>query len=218
MPASPRPFGNVEQFAEPRPRHSRLFPDYLEVFEGPSRPSALQLLDPQLHGCVTQRQREVLDLGLELGLAGRRAGLAGRECGLACFEELGLPVDHVRLSLRDGSDSYLGLVEDWHVNQEALRAAAHLVLADEALEIVEAQGEAAFYGPKLDLQVRDGRGHEESIATVQLDVNQPARFDLAYVDQDSSRQRCVMIHRGTVGAMERVVASLMERYQGRLPL
>lgn len=131
---------------------------------------------------------------------------------------LGLAVDYVRLSLRDDSDAYLGSAEQWEENQQALRSAALGVLAGERLDLVEAEGEAAFYGPKLDLQVRDGRGHEETIATVQLDFNQPERFDLTYVGRDGSKQRCVMIHRGTVGAMERVVASLMERYQGRLPL
>jgi threonyl-tRNA synthetase len=131
---------------------------------------------------------------------------------------LGLPLDHVRLSLRDGSDAWLGSEEQWEQNQDALRSAAREVLADEALELVEAAGEAAFYGPKLDLQVRDGRGREETIATVQLDFNQPERFDLAYRDRDGSLQQVVMIHRGTVGAMERVTAALLERYQGRLPL
>ena len=131
---------------------------------------------------------------------------------------LGLPVGYVRLSMRDDSDAYLGSTDAWERNQNALRAAACEVLEGEHPDLVEAEGEAAFYGPKLDLQVRDGRGHEETIATVQLDFNQPERFDLSYVDRDGSKQRCVMIHRGTVGAMERVVASLMERYQGRLPL
>jgi threonyl-tRNA synthetase len=68
------------------------------------------------------------------------------------------------------------------------------------------------------LQVRDGRGHEESIATVQLDFNQPERFDLTYDAADGTRQRVMMIHRGTVGSMERVTAALLEHYQGRLPL
>lgn len=131
---------------------------------------------------------------------------------------LGLPIDHVRLSLRDGSDAWLGSEELWERNQDALRSAAREVLAGEVLELVEADGEAAFYGPKLDLQVRDGRGHEETIATVQLDVNQPERFDLTYRDSDGSLQPVVMIHRGTVGAMERVTAALLEHYQGRLPL
>ncbi len=131
---------------------------------------------------------------------------------------LGLPVDYVRLSLRDDSDAWLGSAADWACHQEALRAAALDVLHDTDLELVDAPGEAAFYGPKLDLQVRDGRGHEETIATVQVDFNQPERFDLTYVERDGSLQRVVMIHRGTVGAMERVVATLLERYQGRLPL
>lgn len=131
---------------------------------------------------------------------------------------LGLPVDYVRLSRRGGGEGYLGSVAQWQQAEQALRAAAAEVLDDHSPGLVEAEGEAAFYGPKLDLQVRDGRGREESIATVQLDFNQPERFDLTYDAADGTRQRVVMIHRGTVGAMERVVAALVERYQGRLPL
>lgn len=131
---------------------------------------------------------------------------------------LGLPVDYVRLSLRDDSDGYLGTPEQWQNAEDALRAAAGEALGEHEPPLIEAEGETAFYGPKLDLQVRDGRGHDETIATVQLDFNQPDRFDLSYNGPDSSRQRAVIIHRGTVGAMERVVAALLERYQGRLPL
>lgn len=131
---------------------------------------------------------------------------------------LGLPVDYVRLSLRDSSPNYLGTDDQWFQAESALRVAAAEVLLEETVPLIEAEGEAAFYGPKLDLQVRDGRGHEESIATVQLDFNQPERFDLTYTAVDGTQQRVVMIHRGTVGAMERVVAALLERYQGRLPL
>jgi threonyl-tRNA synthetase len=138
---------------------------------------------------------------------------------LRAQEILGLPVDYVRLSRRDDSPAYLGSLEQWSAAEEALRSAASAVdLACRGLRLVDAPGEAAFYGPKLDLQVRDGRGHEETIATVQLDFNQPERFDLTYDAADGSRQRVVMIHRGTVGSMERVVAALLERYQGRLPL
>jgi threonyl-tRNA synthetase len=133
-------------------------------------------------------------------------------------EVLGLPVDHVRLSRRDGSSGYLGSAEEWAQAETALREAATPLLAQRDMPLVEAEGEAAFYGPKLDLQARDGRGHEETIATVQLDFNQPERFDLTYDAPDGSRARVVMIHRGTVGAMERIVAALLERYQGRLPL
>jgi threonyl-tRNA synthetase len=129
-----------------------------------------------------------------------------------------LPVDYVRLSRRDGSDSYLGSATQWQDAEQALRSAAAEVLGAGGPPLVEAVGEAAFYGPKLDLQVRDQRGYEETIATVQLDFNQPERLDLTFDAADGTRQRVVMIHRGTVGAMERVVAALLERYSGRLPL
>jgi len=131
---------------------------------------------------------------------------------------LGLPVHHVRLSRRDARDGYLGSVDRWRQAEDMLRVAGAEVLVDRGLPFVEAEGEAAFYGPKLDLQVRDDRGHEETIATVQLDFSQPERFDLTFRAPDGTDQRPVMIHRGTVGSMERVVASLLERYQGRLPL
>lgn len=108
--------------------------------------------------------------------------------------------------------------EQWEASEQQLRAAADRVLEASDLPLVEGIGEAAFYGPKLDLQLRDGRGHEETIATVQVDFNQPERFDLRYRGPDGGQERVVMIHRGTVGAMERVVAALLERYQGRLPL
>jgi threonyl-tRNA synthetase len=131
---------------------------------------------------------------------------------------LGLSVDYVRLSLRDDTGAWLGSAEQWGASERALRNAAREALGDHGLPLVDAPGEAAFYGPKLDFQVRDGRGHEETIATVQLDFTQPERFDLGYQAADGTRRRVVMIHRGTVGAMERVVASLLERHQGRLPL
>jgi threonyl-tRNA synthetase len=138
---------------------------------------------------------------------------------LRAQEILGLPVDYVRLSRRDDSPVYLGGHEQWAAAEAALRAAAEAVgLASRGLRLADAPGEAAFYGPKLDLQVRDGRGHEESIATVQLDFNQPERFDLTFDAADGTRQRVIMIHRGTVGSMERVTAALLEHYQGRLPL
>jgi threonyl-tRNA synthetase len=141
----------------------------------------------------------------------------GLRAALRAQEILGLPVDYVRLSLRDDSPAYLGAAAQWQGAEAALReAAAAAGLA--GLELVDAPGEAAFYGPKLDLQVRDGRGQEETIATVQVDFNQPERFGLTYDAADGSRPQVVMIHRGTVGAMERVVAALLERYQGRLPL
>jgi threonyl-tRNA synthetase len=149
------------------------------------------------------------------------AGEAGRGllAALRAQEILGLPVDYVRLSLRDDSTAFLGTATQWQAAQAALRdAAAAAGLGGRGLSLVDAPGEAAFYGPKLDLQVRDGRGQEETIATVQVDFSQPERFGLVYDAPDGSRQPVIMIHRGTVGSMERVTAALLERYQGRLPL
>ena len=130
---------------------------------------------------------------------------------------LGLPVDYVRLSKRDDSDAYLGSHEDWEHNEQALRSAALEVLAGEEIDLVEADGEAAFYGPKPDLQVRDGRGHEETIATVQLDFNQPERFGLQYTASDGSHQQPVMIHSAKFGSIERFFGVLVEHYAGAFP-
>ncbi|YAL83166.1 threonine--tRNA ligase [Dermacoccaceae bacterium W4C1] len=130
---------------------------------------------------------------------------------------LGLPISYVRLSLRDNGSGYLGADEAWHSAEAALAEAADRVLPGTGLQVHRAPGEAAFYGPKLDLQVVDAGGREETIATVQIDFNQPERFDLSYDGADGSRHRVVMIHRGTVGSMERVVAAVLEQHQGRLP-
>ncbi|HEX4291245.1 MAG TPA: threonine--tRNA ligase [Trebonia sp.] len=155
---------------------------------------------------------------------------SGLIAALHAQEILGLPVDYVRLSLRDaspaspgrphlGSPRYLGSTAQWQAAEAALRdAAAAAGLAGRGLPLTDAPGEAAFYGPKLDLQVRDSRGQEETIATVQVDFSQPERFGLVYDAPDGSRQPVIMIHRGAVGSMERVTAALLERYQGRLPL
>lgn len=148
--------------------------------------------------------------------AGQEAA-RGLRTALRAQAILGLQVDHVRLSGRDDTPAWLGTPEQWSWAEGELRAAAGEVLAEFGQHLVEAPGEAAFYGPKLDLQVRDAGGHEETIATVQFDFNQPERFDLGYIGADGRRHRVVMIHRGTVGSMERVTAALLERYQGRLP-
>jgi threonyl-tRNA synthetase len=124
-------------------------------------------------------------------------------------------VSYLRLSGRDGSGKWLGAPEQWAAAEEALRAV--LTRLAGGLDWRAEAGEAAFYGPKIDVQVLDARGHEETLATVQLDFNQPERFDLTYVAASGERERVVMIHRGTVGAMERMVAFLLERHAGRLP-
>lgn len=127
---------------------------------------------------------------------------------------LGVDVAYHRLSLRGPHGKYLGGEELWSDAEQGLRDA----LGHCGLSYQEAFDEAAFYGPKIDVQVADPAGREETLFTVQLDFNQPERFGLEYVGSDGERHRPVMIHRGTIGAMERVVAYLLERHDGALPV
>ncbi|MFC8797568.1 threonine--tRNA ligase [Promicromonospora sp. NPDC057138] len=136
---------------------------------------------------------------------------------LEVLDTLGIEVSYLRLSGRDDSDKWLGAPEQWAAAEEALRAVLADVAAPRGVDWHAEAGEAAFYGPKIDVQVLDARGHEETLATVQIDFNQPERFDLTYVAASGERERVVMIHRGTLGAMERMVAFLLERHGGRLP-
>jgi threonyl-tRNA synthetase len=101
----------------------------------------------------------------------------------------------------------------WVRGEAALRA----VLDDGGYEYVEAEGEAAFYGPKIDLQVTDPQGRDETLSTVQIDFHLPRQFELAYASGDEDR-RPVMIHRSIVSTMERMVAHLLEVHDGALPV
>lgn len=125
--------------------------------------------------------------------------------------DLGLKPDSFRLSLR--GENILGRVEDWDQAEELLREA----LISEDIQFYEAPGEAAFYGPKIDVQVKDSAGREWSLATVQVDFAQPARFGLEYVDSKGERQRPVMVHRSIIGSLERLFAHLIEVHQGAFP-
>lgn len=139
--------------------------------------------------------------------------------GLDVLSTLGIEVSYLRLSRRDDGDTWLGDPARWADAERQLREASSAVgLAGRGIELREAVGEAAFYGPKLDVQVLDAAGHEETISTVQLDFGQPERFDLTCVGPDGGRERVVMIHRGLVGSMERMVALLLEVHDGRLPI
>src|SRR5690606_502793 len=101
----------------------------------------------------------------------------------------------VRLSYRDDSDAYLGDRDLWESAQAQLKSA---VEAND-LEYFEEEGEAAFYGPKIDFMATDAIGREHQVATVQLDFVQPERFDLSYTDSDGGRQHPVMIHCALLG-------------------
>jgi threonyl-tRNA synthetase len=125
---------------------------------------------------------------------------------------LGFEPAGFRLSLR-GEGSYLGEPADWDLAEAMLRGA--LVAA--GVSFVEALGEAAFYGPKIDVQIVDPSGREWSLATIQVDFQQPARFDLSYVDRDGARRRPVMVHRSLVGSLERLFGHLIEVHRGAFP-
>ncbi len=130
-----------------------------------------------------------------------------------CYRLLGIEVARYRLSRRGNGDGYLGGGDLWASAERDLAA----VLDDLGIGYEDAPGEAAFYGPKIDVQVVDAAGREETLSTVQLDFNQPERFDLSFVGPDGARHRPVMIHRGVLSAMERLVAFLIERYGGEFP-
>jgi threonyl-tRNA synthetase len=85
------------------------------------------------------------------------------------------------------------------------------------LPFYEAPGEAAFYGPKLDIQIRDVLGREETMSTIQLDFHLPNQFDLSYIGEDGAQHRPVILHRGVIGATERMMAYLIELYAGAFP-
>lgn len=120
-----------------------------------------------------------------------------------------------RLSYRDpkNTEKYFANDEMWERSQFMLKAAMDSL----GLDYYEAEGEAAFYGPKLDIQTKTALGNEETMSTIQLDFMLPEKFDLHYVGEDGKQHRPVMIHRGVVGTMERFVAYLTEIYKGAFP-
>lgn len=120
----------------------------------------------------------------------------------------------VRLSYRDDSDAYLGSPELWQTAQEQLKNA---VVANE-LNYFEEDGEAAFYGPKIDFMVTDALDREHQLATVQLDFVQPERFGLEYAAEDGSQQQPVMIHNALLGSIERFMSVYIEHTAGKFPV
>jgi threonyl-tRNA synthetase len=137
----------------------------------------------------------------------------GMESVRRCYRLLGVSVTRYRLSRRGSGDGYLGAGDLWADAERQLAAA----LTDLGIDYEDAPGEAAFYGPKIDVQVTDPAGREETLSTVQLDFNQPERFGLGFIGSDGAKHRPVMIHRGVLSAMERIVAYLIERYDGAFP-
>jgi threonyl-tRNA synthetase len=129
------------------------------------------------------------------------------------YGTVGMPL-RVRLSYRDESDAFLGSKELWASAQEQLKNA---VVANK-LEYFEEEGEAAFYGPKIDFMVADALGREYQLSTVQLDFVQPERFELEYTAEDGSVQRPVMIHCALLGSIERFLSVYIEHTAGKFPV
>ncbi|MFS0780638.1 threonine--tRNA ligase [Bacillus sp. 1P06AnD] len=133
----------------------------------------------------------------------------------AVYKDFNINDYSFRLSYRDPEDTekYFDDDEMWEKAQSMLKQA----MDDLGLDYFEAEGEAAFYGPKVDIQVKTALGKEETLSTVQLDFLLPERFDLTYVGEDGKPHRPVVIHRGVVSTMERFVAFLIEEYKGAFP-
>ena len=131
------------------------------------------------------------------------------------YKDFGIEDFYFRLSYRDPEDKekYIDNDEMWETAEAALKE----TMDELELPYVEAIGEAAFYGPKLDVQVKTALGHDETLSTVQLDYQVAERFDLSYIGEDGKHHRPVVIHRGVVSTMERFVAYLIEEYKGAFP-
>ena len=132
------------------------------------------------------------------------------------YETFGFSEYIVELSVRDasGSEKYAGDDDLWELAEQGLVEA----LERHEMAYTRVEGEAAFYGPKIDIQVADAIGRRWQLTTVQVDFNLPERFDITYEDADGTRQRPVMVHRAIFGAMERFVAVLIEHFAGAFPV
>ncbi len=134
---------------------------------------------------------------------------------LKFYKDLGFENYKFRLSLSDNTkDKYVGDRADWKKAEETMRE----VLKKAKVDFYEEEGEAAFYGPKLDVQAINVFGKEDSISTIQIDFNLPERFDLNFIDKDGEKKRPFVIHRALIGSFERFFAFLIEYYAGAFPV
>ncbi|GAA1350035.1 threonine--tRNA ligase [Saccharothrix algeriensis] len=132
---------------------------------------------------------------------------------LDLLADYGLSDFYLELSTRDDSPKFIGDPQEWEEATETLRRAAE----DSGLELVPDPGGAAYYGPKISVQAKDAIGRSWQMSTIQLDFNQPKRFELEYTAPDGSRQRPIMIHRALFGSIERFFGVLTEHYAGAFP-
>ncbi len=135
---------------------------------------------------------------------------------LSVYKDFGFKNYSFRLSLRDkeNKEKYFGNDELWEESENQLRE----VMNELNLDYYEAEGEAAFYGPKLDVQVRSAIGHDVTLSTIQLDYQLPVRFELSYINENGEKERPVVIHRAILGSLDRFIAFLIEETKGNFPL
>ncbi|MGO2746477.1 threonine--tRNA ligase [Microbacterium sp.] len=134
---------------------------------------------------------------------------------LSMLRDFGLTDFELELSMKDDEKSkWIGTEEFWESSTDALRRVA----VASGLKLTEVPGEAAFYGPKIDLKTRDAIGRTWQLSTVQVDPNLPERFDLEFMDKDGQKKRPIMIHRALFGSIERFFAILLEHYAGDFPV
>jgi len=129
------------------------------------------------------------------------------------YSTVGMSKLRARLSYRNEEDKYLGDKKLWEMAQKQIKQAA----IDNKLEYFEMEGEAAFYGPKIDFMAEDAIGREHQVATVQLDFVQPERFNLEFVNEKGEKERPVMIHHATLGSIERFLSVFIEHTGGWFP-
>jgi threonyl-tRNA synthetase len=159
------------------------------------------------HIICASEQQAADEAGLALDLIEYCASVFGLEYGTDY---------HFRLSLGDrtNTEKYYKNDAAWEKSEDLLRE----VLVKRGKKFIEAKDEAAFYGPKIDVQMKNVNGKEDTAFTVQYDFCMPDRFDLTYTGEDGKQHRCFVIHRSSIGAIERTVAFLIERYAGAFPL
>ena len=171
----------------------------------------------EMHGLTRVRQFTISEAHLVVTPEQTGAELKSvLELALYVLDTLGLKEDvSFRLSKWDpeNKEKYLGDDEYWESTQNTLRN----ILIEKGLPFTEAEGEAAFYGPKIDIQTKNVYGKEDTMITVQLDCAIADKFDLYYVDQNGNRVRPYIIHRTSIGCYERTLAWLIEKYMGKFP-
>ncbi|OHV33388.1 threonine--tRNA ligase [Pseudofrankia sp. EUN1h] len=168
------------------------------VLGGLTRVRAIQLNDAHIF-CTLEQVADEACAALEMI---RRA-----------YQALGIVATRYRLSLPGPGGKYVAAPELWRRSTALLAE----VLDRVGLRYEAAEGEAAFYGPKIDVQVTDSAGRESTLSTVQVDFHQPERFDLHYVGADGAKHRPVMVHRSVIGSVERAIAHLVEQHGGAFP-